>query len=264
MMTKTIALAGKGGTGKTTVAALLTRYLIDNKLGSILAIDADPSANLNLALGLPLTETIGDIREDMLAQVTPTGALNGHESMNKFDYLDYQIEYALVESPSVDLLAMGRPEGPGCYCAVNHILRDIIDRLGRSYDFMIIDNEAGLEHLSRRTTRDVDVLLVVTDPTMRGVIAAQRVIEISRELDVNVAQSFLIVNRVMGDLPPKLQSTVDEIGVPLAGMVPYDLEMTELDAEGKALMELGVETPLYQSVEEICRRVLAGVVEEAA
>ena len=126
-MTTTIALAGKGGTGKTTVASLVIKTLIAQGADNILAIDADPSANLNLALGLPLEQTIGDIREDMLDQVNPmNGNLNGRPGMNKFDYLDYEIEYALVEGDHVDLLAMGRPEGPGCYCAVNHILRDII------------------------------------------------------------------------------------------------------------------------------------------
>ena len=148
-MTTTIALAGKGGTGKTTFAALLVKYLVAQQAGSILAIDADPSSNLNLALGLPLEQTIGDIREEMLGQVNKMdGSLNGRPGMTKFDYLDYEIEYALVEGDQVDLLAMGRPEGAGCYCAVNHILRDIIDRRGRSYDFVVIDNEAGMEHLS--------------------------------------------------------------------------------------------------------------------
>jgi hypothetical protein len=153
-MTVTIALAGKGGTGKTTIAAMFVKYLLANSRGRVLAIDADPSANLNLALGLALEQTIGDIREEMLAQVNPmNGSINGSPGMNKYDYLDYQIEYALVEGERVDLLAMGRPEGPGCYCAVNHILRDIIDRMGRSYDYLVIDNEAGLEHLSRRALR---------------------------------------------------------------------------------------------------------------
>jgi CO dehydrogenase maturation factor len=185
-MTLTIALAGKGGTGKTTVAALLTKYLIEQGSGSILAIDADPSANLNLALGLPLHETIGDIREGMLDQVGPNGAIGGNAGLSKADYLEYEIEYALMEGEHVDLLAMGRPEGQGCYCPVNHLLREIIDRLGQAYDVVLVDNEAGMEHLSRRTTRDVDVLFIVTDPSLRGVVAAGHIAKISQELDINI------------------------------------------------------------------------------
>lgn len=247
-MTMTIALAGKGGTGKTTVAALLIKYLITQQRGTILAIDADPSANLNLALGLPLEETIGDIREEMLAQVGPGGALGSNANMSKFDYLDYQIEYALVEGEHVDLLAMGRPEGPGCYCPVNHMLREIIDRLGRSYDYVVIDNEAGMEHLSRRTTRDVDVLYVITDPTVRGVVAAGRIAELSQELDINIAQAYLVVNRVLNGLPPALQEVIDRLDIPLAGTIPNDPEIMALDAEGRPLVELGEETAIYQAI----------------
>jgi CO dehydrogenase maturation factor len=257
-MTTTIALAGKGGTGKTTVSALLIKHLIERNAGTILAIDADPSTNLNLALGLAMDATIGDIREEMLAQVNKlTGAVKGNAGMNKFDYLDYQIEYALVEGRHVDLLAMGRPEGPGCYCAVNHILRDILDRLGRSYDYVIVDNEAGLEHLSRRTTRDVDVLLIVTDPTMRGVVAAGRVASMSRELDVNIRQAYLVINRVLGELPPALQQSVDSLGVPLAGTIPADAEVVALDAEGRPLVEISDGSPVYQAVRAIAEKTLA-------
>jgi CO dehydrogenase maturation factor len=277
-MTTMIALAGKGGTGKTTVAALLIKYLIEQNSGTVLAIDADPSANLNLVLGLPLEETIGDIREEMLSQVGPTGALGMNASMSKLDYLDYQIEHALVEGPplsppapqyggtsrggrggqgGVDLLAMGRPEGSGCYCPVNHMLREIIDRLGRSYDYVVIDNEAGLEHLSRRTTRDVDVLLIVTDPTVRGVVAAGRIAELSRELDINIAQAYLVVNRVMNGLSPILQETIDSLDIPLAGMIPNDPEMMTLDAEGRPLIELGEESAIYQAVRTIAQSVIS-------
>ncbi len=258
-MTTTIALAGKGGTGKTTVAALLIKHLIECGSGSILAIDADPSSNLNLALGLPLEQTIGDIREDMLKQVnTSNGSLANRPGMSKADYLDYEIEYALVEGEYVDLLAMGRPEGPGCYCAVNHILRDIIDRLGRSYEYVVIDNEAGLEHLSRRTTRDVDVLLIVTDPTMRGIIAASRIAEISRELDVNVKQAYLVLNRVSGDLSPSVQEAIDSLGVPLVGVIPEDPEIMALDAEGRPLVDIGQGSRVYRAVQGIAEKTVVG------
>jgi CO dehydrogenase maturation factor len=254
-MTTTIALAGKGGTGKTSVASLLIKYLIARGVPSILAIDADPSANLNLALGLPLDETIGDIREEMLAQVNPTnGAIKTNPGMTKFDYLDYQIEYALVEGDDVDLLAMGRPEGPGCYCAVNHILRDIIDRRGRNYDYVVIDNEAGMEHLSRRTTRDVNALFVVTDPTVRGVVAAGRIAELRNELDINIANAYLIVNRVQGALTPALQAAVDAVGIPLGGIIPADPLVTQLDADGEPLVNLPADSAMVKAVWEIAEK----------
>ncbi len=256
-MTVTIALAGKGGTGKTTIASMFVKYLVENGKGRVLAIDADPSANLNLALGLALEQTIGDIREEMLAQVNPlNGSINGSPGMNKYDYLDYQIEYALVEGARVDLLAMGRPEGPGCYCAVNHILRDIIDRMGRSYDYVVIDNEAGLEHLSRRTTRDVDALYVVTDPTVRGVVAATRIAELRDELDVNIKQAYLIVNRVQGQLTPALQGAVDKVGIPLAGIIPSDPQVTQMDADGQALVELPDNAIIFQAISAIAQATL--------
>src|SRR5512137_2620658 len=160
-MTTTIALAGKGGVGKTTVAGMVIKYLAQNQPGSILAIDADPSSNLNMVLGLDLDWTVGDIREDMLAQVKSTlvdggaamGGLPG--GISKREYLEYKVQSALAEGSRFDLIAMGYNEGAGCYCAVNHNLRQVIDSLSRHYAYVVIDNEAGLEHLSRHTTRDV-------------------------------------------------------------------------------------------------------------
>jgi CO dehydrogenase maturation factor len=165
-MTTTIALAGKGGVGKTTISGMVIKNLIQTHRGPVLAIDADPSSNLNMVLGLDLEWTVGDIREDMLAQVKNSlvtggaamGALPG--GVTKRDYLDYQIRSSLAEGDNFDLIAMGRSEGPGCYCAVNHNLREVIDAISKNYRYIVIDNEAGMEHLSRRTTRDVDHLLI--------------------------------------------------------------------------------------------------------
>lgn len=140
-MTKTIALAGKGGTGKTTIAALLIRSLLKRSSGPVLAIDADPATNLHLALGLPMPATAGEIREEMMdsAQAGELGV-----AISRHEYLTREIRMALEEGDQVDLLAMGRPEGQGCYCAVNHLLRQIVDDLGRSYEYVVIDNEAGM------------------------------------------------------------------------------------------------------------------------
>ncbi|MBL7198763.1 MAG: AAA family ATPase [Anaerolineae bacterium] len=259
-MTTTIAVAGKGGTGKTTVASMIVRYLVEKQAGSILAIDADPSSNLHYVLGLELEETIGDIREDMLDQVQASsvtaGAMPG--GMSKQDYLDYQIRMALVEGTSVDLLAMGRPEGPGCYCAANQMMRVIMDRMGDSYDYVVMDNEAGMEHISRRTTRDVDHLVLVTDTSQRGVIAAQRIVEMIPGLDVNIDKLYLVVNRVIGDhLAPPLAAAVAKIGVELTGTIPNDLVMSEFEFSGRPLIELPRDSPVVQAVFRIADKMLS-------
>lgn len=272
-MTTTIALAGKGGTGKTTIAALLIRYLVEEHNGSILAIDADPASNLNLVLGMEVGETVGDIREEMLDLVQSSGALAGSMpgGMSKQEYLDYQVQMALVEDERVDLLAMGRPEGPGCYCAANQMLRVIMDRIGKQYDYVVIDNEAGMEHLSRRTTRDVDVLLLVTDPTQRGLIAAHHMAKMVPELEIGVGHVYLVVNRLQGEgsggaegqesrgageLPPPLAEAIAQTGLELLGMVPDDPAMAEFEFTGRPLVELPAETAVYQAVYEIARRIL--------
>jgi len=255
-MAKTIAVAGKGGTGKTTITALLINYLVKKRSGAVLAIDADPSTNLNLALGVPVYETVGDIREETLQEVQSGGSLGG---MSKPDYLDLRIQQSLVEERDFDLLAMGRPEGPGCYCAANNMLRFSIDRLSKSYDYVVIDNEAGLEHLSRRTTRDVDLLLTVSDPTMRGIIAAGRAARLIGELKTRVGDIGLIVNRVPRDgsgelkLTPELEKAIAENGLKLIGLIPEDPTVGQYDARGLPLAGLPPEAPVRQAVERIIR-----------
>lgn len=257
-MTTTIALAGKGGTGKTTIAACLIRYLLEERTGSVLAIDADPAMNLPQVLGVEVETTVGDIREDMLDLVQSSGALAGSMpgGMSKHDYLDYQIQMALVEGDRVDLLAMGRPEGPGCYCAANEMLRVIIDRLSTHYDYVVIDNEAGMEHLSRRTTRDVDLLLLVSDPTQRGLTAAQAMARLAGELKINVGRIYLVINRVSGELPPPLAEAVARTGLELAGVVPEDPQMAEFEFTGRPLVELPSDTAVYQAVRRIIGKIL--------
>ncbi|MBN1178814.1 MAG: AAA family ATPase [Anaerolineae bacterium] len=258
-MTKTIALAGKGGTGKTTISACLIRYLLEEKGGAVLAIDADPATNLNLVLGMEVEQTIGDIREDMLDMVHSSGALAGSMpgGMSKQDYLDYQVQMSLVEGNRVDLLVMGRPEGPGCYCAANQMLRVIVDRLNKQYDYVVVDNEAGMEHLSRRTTRDVDVLLLVTDPTQRGVITAQRMAEMVPGLEIGVGSVYLIVNRLRGEMPPSLAAAIESTGLNLVATVPEDPAMAEFEFTGRPLIELPLETDVYQAVRQIAEKILS-------
>jgi CO dehydrogenase maturation factor len=252
-MTKTIALAGKGGTGKTTIAALLIRSLLPHARGPVLAIDADPASNLHLALGIPLPTTVGEIREEMseTAQARQLGV-----AISRHEHLDYEVRMALEEGERVDLLAMGRPEGQGCYCAVNHMLRQIVDELGKSYEYVVIDNEAGMEHISRRTTRDVDLLLLVTDPTIRGVRTAGEMATLAQDLEVNVNQTLLIVNRVQGELASPLQKAIDHLDLEITAMIPADDEVNQLDAYGEPLVQLNGDSPAYRAVEELTTRIL--------
>lgn len=261
-MTTTIALAGKGGVGKTTTAGMIIKYLAESQPGAILAIDADPSSNLNMVLGLDLEWTVSDIREGMLSKVkeslTQGGAAMGTMpgGMSKRDYLSYEVQSALAEGNRFDLIAMGRGEGPGCYCAVNHTLREVIDSISKNYSYVVIDNEAGMEHLSRRTTRGVDHLLVVSDPTHRGIVAAKRIAGFRHEIDVDIENSYLILNRVSGEIPPPLQEKVNELDIPLLGTIPADELLMSFEFEGRPLVELGDDSPVYQAISDMMGKIL--------
>jgi CO dehydrogenase maturation factor len=261
-MTTTIALAGKGGVGKTTVAAMIIKYLTNNYPGSVLAIDADPSSNLNMVLGLELEWTVGDIREDMLTQVK-TSLVQGGAAMgvmpggvSKRDYLDYEIRSSVAEGEKVDLIAMGRSEGPGCYCAVNHNLREVIDAISKNYNYVVIDNEAGMEHLSRRTTRDVQHLLIVSDPSQRGIVAAERIASFRNDLEINIENAYLILNRMVGEIPTPLQERIDMLDIPLIGIIPANTELTNFEFSARPLIEVDGDNPVYQAVGEIIRSIL--------
>jgi CO dehydrogenase maturation factor len=169
---------------------------------------------------------------------------------------------AVEEGDDFDLLAMGRPEGQGCYCAANHMLRSIIDGIGAGYDYVVMDNEAGMEHLSRRTTRDVDHLLLVSDASLRGLAAAEAMVGLSKELEITVRRTYLVINRVIGDLPQALEakaqrSALRQLGVPLLAVIPYDPLLVEFDGQGRPLVELPDDTPVSRAVEGIARRLVA-------
>ena len=261
-MATTIALAGKGGVGKTTIAGMIIKYLVQNQPSAVLAIDADPSSNLNMVLGLDIDWTVGDIREDMLTQVQKSlldggaamGTLQG--GMSKHEYLDYQIRASLAEGNSFDLIAMGRSEGPGCYCAVNHNLREVVDSISKNYRYIVIDNEAGMEHLSRRTTRDVQHLLIVSDPSQRGLMAAERISSFKDDMDINIENSYLIMNRIPNNIPAPLQTRIDELDIPMMGVVPSDPELELFEFSGRPLVELGDDSPVYQAVVNIMVKIL--------
>jgi CO dehydrogenase maturation factor len=252
-MTKTIALAGKGGTGKTTIAALLIRSILKRGYGPLLAIDADPAANLHMALGLPMPTTVGEIREEM-GEAVQAGQLG--VAISRHDFLTREIQLALEESEQFDLLAMGRPEGQGCYCAVNHLLRQILDDLGKTYTYVVVDNEAGMEHISRRTTKDVELLLLVSDPTVRGLRAAAEMQKLADELEINVKQTRLLLNRVEGELADPLQQTIQEHKLTLAGVIPADSMVNQLDAIGQPLINLDGDSAALSEIDHISAELL--------
>ncbi len=246
---KTITIAGKGGTGKTTIAALLTKLL--SRKGVVLAVDADPSSNLNQALGLPLDHTVGGIREAMTEDIAKGRFSPG---VSKEEFLEYKIREALVESTGFDLIAMGRPEGPGCYCAANNWLRVSLDRLAQSYEYVIVDSEAGMEHISRQTTRDVDYLLLVSDPTIRGITAAARMKELIAELRTQVGKIYLVVNRTPGELPPQIAKAIADFELQLIAAIPEDPNIAVLEVEGDPLTQLPPDSPLQTGVMEIAEK----------
>jgi CO dehydrogenase maturation factor len=225
-----IAMAGKGGTGKTTIAALIVRIIKEKKLGSILAVDADPNSNLSEALGLNLKETIGNILDKvaMHPEKIPTG-------MSKDRFIEYQIQTAIQEGDGFDVLSMGKPEGPGCYCYVNNVLRNIMSKLIKDYAYIIIDNEAGLEHLSRRTTRKTDTLVIVSDATPLGLKSAKRISDLAKELDIEIKKEFLIVNRYDGDIE---KERIKNLHLNYLAVLPQDNQIDEISLNGNSLMDL--------------------------
>jgi CO dehydrogenase maturation factor len=247
-----IAVSGKGGTGKTLLSSLLIKALSATKQ-DILAIDADPDSNLPEALGVDVQKTVGDVREELKEDTAkgriPTG-------MNKWDILDYKIMESIIETPNFDLLVMGRPEGSGCYCAVNNMLRRIIENLSSNYDVIIIDTEAGLEHLSRRTTQNVDVMLVVTDKSKRGILTAQRIGQLADELDINFKDLYLVLNRVNTENEDEILQKAKETGLDIVGVIYEDDEVTKFDMDGRPLVELPDESNTVKAVSGILSRIL--------
>ncbi len=233
-----IAVAGKGGTGKTSLCGLTIRYLAEKKRGAVLAVDADANSNLNEVLGVRVHATVGALRETSLEAVKSTAPRPGGMSMEQL--FDYQIQQAIIEAKGFDLLVMGRPEGSGCYCAANNIIRKYMDKLADTYPYMVMDNEAGLEHLSRRTTQDTDLLLIITDPTVRGVMTAGRIAGMVKELDLNVKRPVLIVNRAQdgNSNDGTLLQAIEQQGVEFAGFVPADELIFEYDLKGRPLVQL--------------------------
>jgi len=231
-----IALAGKGGTGKTSIAGLTLRYLIERKKGPVLAVDADSNSCLNETVGIDIPTTLGRLREESLQSVrSGSDRLGG---MSTEQLLEYQVQQSIIESKGFDLIVMGRPEGPGCYCAANNILRKYIDKLSEAYPYIVIDNEAGMEHLSRRTAQRIDLLLLLSDPTIRGIQTAKRIDELADELVLEIERRVLIINRVSGNEEEELKDVAGKLGLSVAGIVPQDNMVFEYDLRGRPIFQL--------------------------
>ncbi|HIE12946.1 MAG TPA: carbon monoxide dehydrogenase [Desulfotomaculum sp.] len=233
-----IAIAGKGGTGKTTFAALLVKHLLEAGKQPILAVDADANANLSQALGIDAPDSIAEIMRAVSEEREGIPA-----GMTKDRYVAYRIHQSLAEGKDVDLLVMGGPEGPGCYCYVNNLLRGYIKELARNYRYVVMDNEAGLEHLSRRTTQNVEVLFVLSDPTVKGVRSAGRIRELADSLKLGIEKKYLVINRARREdikiLEPEIAGTRLEYG----GMIPADPAVAEYDLHLRPLVSLPRDSP---------------------
>jgi len=243
-----IAVSGKGGVGKTSITALMIKLLSEDKSKSILAIDANPDSNLPNVLGISVNKTVGMVTDELKKSIERAQIPIG---MTKEDILESHVFEILKETPNFDLLVMGRGEGEGCYCPVNALLTRIIDTLSKNYDLTIMDMEAGLEHLSRRTDRDVDIMFIVTDPSSMGLQTAKRIKELAKEVHIQFKKIYLIANRFKLEMEPKIREEAMKIGVELAGTVPYDENVFTYNMEGKPLTSLPNDNPAVASVKKI-------------
>jgi CO dehydrogenase maturation factor len=248
-MAFTIALAGKGGTGKTTVAGLLIKYLVARGKTPVLAVDADSNANLNEVLGMEVTDTLGQAREDMKKGKVPSG-------MTKDVFMSMRLEEAIAEKDGYDLVVMGQPEGAGCYCAANSLLAGFMERLVDNYAYIVMDNEAGMEHISRLTTRNVDILLIVTDTSRRGLEAGMRIDKLSRELNIGVGRSYLIINQVKSELPGAVMDLIGQNGLELAGTIPEDETVYEFDLNGKPTVAIDENNSAVKAAFDIFDKIM--------
>lgn len=239
----TIALSGKGGTGKTTVSSLLVRSFIAMGESPVLAVDADPNANLHEALGVTVRETLGSMREEAFTRTIPPG-------MNRHDYVRYRFRQALVESEGFDLIAMGRPEGSGCYCFANDLLSECMGELERDYHFIVIDTEAGMEHIARGTIGKPDLLLIVSDPGARGLRTIGRIREIATQLGLEPEKIQVVFNRFRGGAAPVDIGTAQPFAI-----IPDDAAVEEADLHATPVSLVSPQSPAKQAVQELAEKI---------
>jgi len=249
----TIAVAGKGGVGKTTTCGMIIDYLCNKKQGPVLVVDADANANLNEVLGVEVETSLGQIREEM-AQAELRGTLPA--GMTKADYADFKFSSAIIEEDDFDMLVMGRTQGKGCYCYVNGVLKTQVDKYAKNYSYIVMDNEAGLEHVARGTLPKVDTMLLISDCSRRGIQAAARVAEIVGEMELNPAQMGLIVNRAPdGKLDDGVMEEIRKHGLKLLGVLPQDDGVYRCDCDGEPSAKLPETNPVKAAVWDIMKNM---------
>jgi len=248
-----IAVAGKGGSGKTSVASLVIRYLMKSGAGPILAIDADPNANLGESLGLDIKQTVGLILDDFQKEKIKIPA-----GMTKEAYLEYKLNEIIVESSGLDLVTMGRGEGPECYCYPNLMLKKFADTLSQNYPYMVMDNEAGMEHLSRRTTQNVDELFIISDHSVKGVRTIARIKELVAELKLLVKRQSVLINLVPDGLDPLVAEELRKWGIDAAATIPLDEEVYQYDLKLKPLLDLPDSSKAVRAVNDLMTKLLSG------
>jgi len=251
-LTVSIAIAGKGGSGKTTVASLVIRYLMKSGGSPILAVDADPNSNLAESLGLEVKETLGSVIASFNEE-----KINIPPGMTKENYLEYRLNQSMVETTELDLLTMGRGEGPECYCYPNLILRKIIDALADNYASVVLDNEAGMEHLSRRTTQNIDELIIVSNHSVKGVRAVAQIEDLAAQLKLSVKRRSVILNCAPPDLNPLVVAELSRLGIEPLVTIPLDDAVTEYDLELRPLLELPDSSPAVMAVNGLMSRLFA-------
>lgn len=247
-----VAVSGKGGVGKTTVAALLLKALIDSGKRLILVIDADPDANLADTIGIPFEKTVGMVANQLKKEIA-SGSFP--PSASKREYLESRIFEIVHETPKFDLLIMGRTEGEGCYCLVNNLLTHIIDTLSKNYFVTLMDMEAGLEHLSRRTDRDVDIMMVVVDRSRLSYLTAKRIIELAKEVHIDFKRVVAVGNNIEPKFEEVVKEQVKKVGLEFAGFIPPDFNVASYDLEGKSLLELPSNSPAVKAAKEIVQKI---------
>ncbi len=250
-MGKCIGFAGKGGTGKTTLAGLLVRYLVEKGKVPVLAVDADSNSNLNEVLGLKVETTVSDAREEMKEKAASLG-------MTKDMFIEMKINEALVEADGFDLIAMGRPEGPGCYCAANALLTEFLSRLLKNYPYIVIDNEAGMEHISRLRAKDMDILITVSDASLRGIETAFRIANLADELNFSIKEKYLVINMIKEEKEEEiLKDEAKKFNLKLIGSIPEDPMIHEFELYRKPLTQLTKDSLALRRAYAIFDRIIS-------